>query len=290
MPVFHFSRRPSTLSISPPLQTAGQAKPQAGQWVQTPQLVQLARDGDPLAIAELLTQHFRDRGLQVWAYCAAEHLHLWIAGPQLPERAQLIPWLQERFRQLAPEPIDWVTVQGAYQIAKNPDITFKKAIRNSNWSVTFALHADLLPPAPVLTPSEQCPFSANPVVDALLRAYARGKRQFAAVDLSHADLQGLKLSMSDFRQANLTGANLSHANLSHADLGLANLQNTQLVGADVIKTNLQGANLAGADLRGANLAWSNLCGANLRGAKLEGAILTEVDITLATLPDGTVLE
>jgi hypothetical protein len=290
MPASSFS------SVQPPIQAAQSlpAQKRAAELV-LEELVQFARAGDPIAIAELLTHYFCPLGLQVWAYCEAGHLHLWIAGAKLPERRQLIPWLQESFKRLNPETLGWVTVQGAYQIAKDPEVTFEKAIRESDWSVTFALQEDkddleTSLAAPSVPQPSTTPACTSPSAHQLLRQYNRGKRQFTEQDFSYADLQGQRLSMGDFRQANFNGANLSYANLSHADLGLANLQNAELVGAELIRANLQGANLQGADLQGANLTWSNLCGANLRNANLEGAILSEVQITLVTLPDGSVLE
>lgn len=60
-------------------------------------------------------------------------------------------------------------------------------------------------------------------VEELLRQYAAGERNFAAIDLRGADLRGIQLTHS-----NLEGVNLSSANLSEASLGFVNLNRANL--------------------------------------------------------------
>jgi hypothetical protein len=254
------------------------------------QLVPLAKAGDPQAISKLLAQHFNNRDLQVQAEREEDHLYLWMAGQQLPEQTQLVPWLQKNFQQLHPEQIHTVTIQASHQVAES---SLKREQRVSDWSVTFVLHEAALPtPTPEATDRDSDLAKPEHLQQAkeLLGRYGSGERQFMGMDFSHLRLQGQKLSMGDFRQVNFTGADLSKANLSYTDLGLVNFQNAQLAGTDFLNANLQGANLQGANLQGANLAWCNLRGANLLDANIQGANLREANLTLATLPDGTLLE
>ena len=63
--------------------------------------------------------------------------------------------------------------------------------------------------------------------------------------------------------------NLSRQNLDGIDLSGAYLEQVDLSGASLVGANLCGAILARANLEGANLTGANLEGATLRGAKLE---------------------
>lgn len=150
----------------------------------------------------------------------------------------------------------------------------------------------------------------------------------ASVDLSHADLNGVKLGTDGFheggsvdlhdanlycahfgganlREADLSGANLGSANLMycnliHANLSNANLKYTQLLRADLTNANLSGAtllftNLARADLTDADLSNTNLSGAslwrtNLRSANLSHANLTEANLFGADFTEADLTE
>jgi uncharacterized protein YjbI with pentapeptide repeats len=104
-------------------------------------------------------------------------------------------------------------------------------------------------------------------VQALLQAYAQGRRDFSHADLHQADLANVDLVQVGLQQANLTGANLAGANLHQANLRQA---------------NLTGANLTGANLSKANLRRANLTAATLADTRLDGAVLLG-----ALLPEGT---
>ena len=90
--------------------------------------------------------------------------------------------------------------------------------------------------------------------------------EYAAIDLSNAELEGANLTHARLNGADLSGANLYEANLSHAELIRANLSDRVLL----IRTNLSGAWLQGANLSNATLDRTNLSGAMLYFEYVEG--------------------
>jgi uncharacterized protein YjbI with pentapeptide repeats len=110
-----------------------------------------------------------------------------------------------------------------------------------------------------------------------LRGLNLENTQFRNVRLIEADLMGGNFSYSDFSGADLRGANLQDANLSNAIFCGANLE----------EVDLMWANSKNADFSGANLKGSYLNGADLRGAK--GLLLEQVAVALmdeeTLLPD-----
>ncbi|MBD2360557.1 pentapeptide repeat-containing protein [Anabaena minutissima FACHB-250] len=140
-------------------------------------------------------------------------------------------------------------------------------------------------------------------VEELLKQYADGVINFSGVDLSEANLSGIKLSGANFSQANLSvanlsGANLSEANLSHAKLNVARLSGVNLtsailnhsclnvanlIRADLSRAQLRGASLVRAELIRAELSRADLFEANLNGADLREATLRHVDLRHANL-------
>jgi uncharacterized protein YjbI with pentapeptide repeats len=122
-------------------------------------------------------------------------------------------------------------------------------------------------------------------------------------DLSHADLQGLKLGEINFAGVNLRGANLRAADLSHSDLSYADLTEADLTKADLshstcilanfshaylhkanlILVDLSEANFFGADLSRASLKNSQLFMANLASTQLDQAHLSEADLFMSIL-------
>lgn len=95
----------------------------------------------------------------------------------------------------------------------------------------------------------------------------------AAIDLSGADLFGVKLNEIDLRGANLKRAQLSHARLRRAIL----------VDADISEADFKDAVLSGIDFRGASLRDTDLRGARLNGANLSEADLSRADLRRAML-------
>ena len=116
----------------------------------------------------------------------------------------------------------------------------------------------------------------------------RGTAQFSEVDLSGADLSGLKVNGYSFLRANMRGANLTGTQLEHAHLKDADLR-----GAILTKANLEGANARDANFDDvvavdANFEVSTLRGARFRNAKLararfHRAYLRDTDLTGADL-------
>lgn len=121
---------------------------------------------------------------------------------------------------------------------------------------------------------------------------------FRNIDLWEADLQGVNVSKTVFRDTFLQGAKLKDANLMNADLQGTDLRDADLQDAYLWRANLedsklgyanlQGANLSDARLRGADLSSANLRGADLAGGNLEDsklvrASLQSVDLSNARL-------
>lgn len=115
--------------------------------------------------------------------------------------------------------------------------------------------------------------------DDIVTYYTKGRRDFAAQDLSNLNLQGANLESAMFHDAKLLKTNLQGACLSEANFSQANLQQTILRDAVLTKAYLNHSDLQGADLRGADLTGAYLTNANLRGANLCGAILTGAKVT-----------
>lgn len=146
----------------------------------------------------------------------------------------------------------------------------------------------------------------------LLELYSAGERNFQALELNSAELNGAYLCEADFsyaemmlvslneasmertkfNQAYLMGADSIDAYLHQAELVKANLVGADLSGADLTEANLTecnlgGADLSNADLRGANLTEAVLIGANLKNANLQGAIILGCNFIEANLENAT---
>ncbi|MBD2254361.1 serine/threonine-protein kinase [Nostoc parmelioides] len=113
----------------------------------------------------------------------------------------------------------------------------------------------------------------------LMKAYLRGRRDFALHNLNFLNLQGVDLSETNFHSAQLQNTNLQGANLHNSDFGRASLTRANLKDANLSKAYFNHADLEGADLRGADLSHAYLSNANLRGTNLCGANLTGAKIT-----------
>jgi uncharacterized protein YjbI with pentapeptide repeats len=127
---------------------------------------------------------------------------------------------------------------------------------------------------------------ASKTLRAAIVASHEAKESFAGLDLTGADLRGIRLEGADFKGAMLEGVNLADADLRGVDFTGAVLARANLTGADLTGANLEGANLGAAKLCGikaggginfsrAVLTKSDLSNADLSGAKLEGADLSE---------------
>jgi uncharacterized protein YjbI with pentapeptide repeats len=103
--------------------------------------------------------------------------------------------------------------------------------------------------------------------------------KFSGLNLYMMNLNGVDLSESDLREAQLIGANLTFTNLMSADLGKSDLWGAFLVGADLWGANLIGANLQVSKLWGTNFNKSKLNGANIEGASLRNTVFGDVDLS-----------
>ncbi|WP_019505070.1 pentapeptide repeat-containing protein [Pleurocapsa sp. PCC 7319] len=139
----------------------------------------------------------------------------------------------------------------------------------------------------------------------LLELYSTGERDFQAIELIGAELNGAFLCNADFSfaemmlaslnevsmvQTKLNRAYLSGVDLIDAYLHQAELINTNLIGADLTQAILTEANLTGCNLGGANLTNADLRGANLTEAVLIGANLTDTNFQGATILGSNFLE
>jgi serine/threonine-protein kinase len=115
--------------------------------------------------------------------------------------------------------------------------------------------------------------------ETLLKAYLKGRRDFACFNISLLNLEGADLSGTNFHSAQLRKTNLQGANLENTDFGRASLMQTNLRDANLTKAYLSHADLEGADLRGADLSYAYISQANLRGTNLCGANLTGAKVT-----------
>lgn len=115
----------------------------------------------------------------------------------------------------------------------------------------------------------------------------------AEIDVSKANLSGVRLSGADLRGANLVetklaGAILSQAKLDNANLSKVNLYDANLAGASIRKATiseavLSKANLTKADLVDVNLSGTDLLDANFADTKLKGADLSKADLAYVNL-------
>jgi uncharacterized protein YjbI with pentapeptide repeats len=102
-------------------------------------------------------------------------------------------------------------------------------------------------------------------------------------NLSHADLQGLKLREINFGGVNLHGANLREADLSHSDLSYADLTGADLAKADLSHSICILANFSHAYLHEANLILADLRETNFFEAYLSRARLQNSQLFMANL-------
>ena len=117
----------------------------------------------------------------------------------------------------------------------------------------------------------------------LLKLYSTGERNFQAIELIGAELNGAFLCDADFSQAEMMLASLNEVSMAKTKLNRAYLSGADLIDAYLYQAELVKANLVGADLSGANLTEANLTGCNLGGANLVDADLSYANLTEAIL-------
>ncbi|MCP3926249.1 MAG: DUF2169 domain-containing protein [Desulfobacterales bacterium] len=106
---------------------------------------------------------------------------------------------------------------------------------------------------------------------------------WACIDLSDENLDGINLSGAYLEQVNFRGATLKGADLSGANLARADLQDADLTGANLENSNIGAvyalhANFSEANLKKAKLSKSNFTGANFANANLEEVETLEINI------------
>ncbi|MEM8676350.1 MAG: pentapeptide repeat-containing protein [Cyanobacteria bacterium P01_G01_bin.67] len=117
----------------------------------------------------------------------------------------------------------------------------------------------------------------------VLELYSTGERNFQAIELIGAELNGAFLCDADFSHAEMMLASFNEVSMERTKLNRAYLSGADFIDAYLHQAELIKANLVGADFSGANLTDANLAGCNLGGAKLSNADLTNANLTEAIL-------
>jgi uncharacterized protein YjbI with pentapeptide repeats len=133
---------------------------------------------------------------------------------------------------------------------------------------------------PIIMLSEQQPARPVRTLEALLRLYAEGHRNFSASDLRGVTVNIIdkEIKYLDLREIILKGSNLTAIILARSldikvDLTGSDLSNCNLQGADLSKSRLEQCNFSNSDLRGANLESSSCRGSDFIQAKLQNISL-----------------
>ncbi|MEH1937710.1 MAG: pentapeptide repeat-containing protein [Nostoc sp.] len=126
---------------------------------------------------------------------------------------------------------------------------------------------------PIIMLSEQQPARPVRTLEALLRFYAEGHRNFSGSDLRGVTLNIIdkEIKSLDLREIILKGSNLTAIILSRlkVDLTGSDLSNCNLQGAILHSCRLDQCNFSNSDLRRANLQSSSCRGSDFIQAKLQ---------------------
>jgi len=129
---------------------------------------------------------------------------------------------------------------------------------------------------PIIMLSEQQPARPVRTLEALLRLYAEGHRNFSGSDLRGVtfniidkEIKSLDLREIILKGSNLTAIILSRGQALKVDLNGSDLSNCNLQGADLSGCRLDQCNFSNSDLRRANLQRSSCRGSDLIQAKLQ---------------------
>lgn len=117
----------------------------------------------------------------------------------------------------------------------------------------------------------------------LLDLYGAGERNFQAIELISAELNGAYLCNADFSYAEMMLASFNEVSMEKTKLNRAYLSGADFIDAYLHRAELIHTNLVGADLSNANLTDANLTGCNLGGANLSNANLSNANLTEAVL-------
>ncbi len=129
---------------------------------------------------------------------------------------------------------------------------------------------------PIIMLSEQQPARPVRTLEALLRLYAEGHRNFSGSDLRGMTVNIIdkEIKYLDLREIILNGSNLTATILARSveikvDLTGSDLSNCNLQGANLSTSRLDQCNFSNSDLRGANLSPSSCRGSDFIQAKLQ---------------------
>ena len=119
-------------------------------------------------------------------------------------------------------------------------------------------------------------------------------KDWACLDLSGMQLEGLDFNSAYLEQVNFKGAGLKGADFSHAVLARANFEDADLTGANfeganigavhALRANFTGANLKSAKLSRGNFTRADFTGADLQGIEALEIIVQDADFTGAHMP------
>ncbi|MEH2214638.1 pentapeptide repeat-containing protein [Nostoc sp.] len=133
---------------------------------------------------------------------------------------------------------------------------------------------------PIIMLSEQQPARPVRTLEALLRFYAEGHRNFSGSDLRGVTVNVIdkEIKYLDLREIILKGSNLTAIILARSveikvDLTGSDLSNCNIQGADLSTSRLDQCNFNNSDLRGANLRRSSCRGSDFIQAKLQNISL-----------------
>ncbi|MCS6812425.1 MAG: hypothetical protein NZ772_02465, partial [Cyanobacteria bacterium] len=90
-------------------------------------VLQLAKQGNPSAIAALISQALQSRGMIVQGGMKNGHLQLLVRAKDVPDPKQLVPFLYQGLVKLQPEAITMVKIYG--QGANNNYVAWRRAIQ-----------------------------------------------------------------------------------------------------------------------------------------------------------------
>ena len=133
---------------------------------------------------------------------------------------------------------------------------------------------------PIIMLSEQQPARPVRTLEALLRLYAEGHRNFSGSDLRGMTVNIIdkEIQYLDLREIILKGSNLTAIRLARTvdikvDLTGSDLSNCNLQGANLYTSRLDQCNFSNSDLRGANLSGSSCRGSDFIQVKLQNISL-----------------
>jgi len=279
------------------------------------QLLRLAKQGHPEAIATLMTQALAAQGVTAQAKLRQGCLEVVLTGRRTPDQRRCLQVIRQGLIRLE---VPFIRTVKVYALCAGESFP--------EWMEVFSLEAPAekvptrsqppLPPraTPKITDgvydpgnwfhltSDQVDVPLETYAEELLRRYQKGVRDFTGVKLIQVSLidavlheivlQDADLSRAVLRRIKMVGAILKNANLSGANLIEADLTEADLTGADLGCMKLGGQavhHLVGAavpistNLKRATLRRANLTHADLSRAVLEEACFDRANLTGAIL-------